>query len=145
MPSIAPSASIGNVSAAPTSLASGDDFVRVRLTDYYLVYVVQLLEETLPEDQLSTLIFNTEDFFASLFEAFYEGTDTAFVGVEITPKEVLFGDALPPAETFNDPAAAWNYYIPFDAEILYESGSTNLPDIATHFDIMAATEDDYIT
>lgn len=108
------------------------------------MYVVQLLQETLPEDQLALLITNTQDFYASLFEAFYEGSGTAFVGVEITPKEVLFGDTLPPAESFNDPTAAWNYYINFDTDVLYEIGSPGIPDVATHFDVMAAAEPEYV-
>lgn len=139
MPTISPT--VGSTET-PTQ---GDEFTRVRLTDYYLVYVVELLEDALPENQLETLISNSQDFYATLFEEFYEGTETAFVGVEITPKEVLFGDALPPAESFNDPDAAWNYYIHFDADILYESGTTGIVDVGTHFDVMAATEPNYVT
>lgn len=129
------------VSQAPSA---GDEFTRVRLTDYYLVYVVELLEETLPDDQLALLITNTQDFYAALFEKFYEGSETSFVGVEITPKETLFGDALPPADSFVDSAAAWNYYIDFDTVVVYDKGSPGIADVATHFDVMSATEQDYV-
>lgn len=142
-PSLAPTGG-GTPGASSSAPSIGDEFTRVRLTDYYLVYVVELLEEALPDDQLALLVTNTQDFYATLFEKFYEGTDTAFVGVEITPKEALFGDALPPAESFVDPAAAWNYYIHFDTVVLYEKGSPGISDVPTHFDVMSATESDYV-
>ena len=142
-PSLAPTG-VGTPAASSLAPSPGDEFTRVRLTDYYLVYVVELLTETLPEDQLALLVTNTQDFYATLFEKFYEGTDTAFVGVEITPKEALFGDALPPAESFRDPTAAWNYYIHFDTVVLYEKGSPGISDVPTHFDVMSATETDYV-
>lgn len=102
---------------------------RVRVTDYYLAYVIPALTELPSDEDLARLIAVTVEFWDGYFEAFYADTEIQYVGIQLTPEETAFEAGIPEAR--------FNYYINFNTTVLYELDSPVPPGPGETFDIMA--------
>lgn len=136
VPTSAPAEIVQSPTLAPTSITETNTIRRV--VKGFLAYVAPRLTELPSDSEVVELMTMTREFYDKVFRDVYQDQPTMlFRTVILEPLTHQFGAGIPEDQ--------FNYYIPFDANFLYETDSDTPLSVAEHFSIMAqANYTDYI-
>lgn len=134
-PPTAPTPAAPTVVAPTTPPPDGqpsDEYIRVRVADYYMSYVVPALVSAPTEAETQELLAVTKDFWTQYFQMEYQNSDIKFSDIILKVEESKFNAGIPEAD--------FNFYIDFDTEILYEKDSADPPGSMETFAVMAGAD-----
>ena len=117
----------GTPTGAPT-----EPFIRIRVTDYYIAYVIPLLTEPPTPEEAAELLAVTRDFWFEYFVDFYADSEIQFRDLVLTIDEEKFGMGIPEER--------YNYFLDFDTVVLYAEDSPEPPGARETFSIMSRAD-----
>lgn len=124
-------------SSDPSDEPGSKEYIRGPVRDHYIAYAVPQLKAEPTEAETAELLEVTKQFWTSYFATYYTDKDIIFEGVELVIDEKLYNAGKPESH--------FNYYLDFDAVILYDLNSAEPPNATETFAIMTQADfADYI-
>lgn len=121
----------------PTDEPGSVEYIRGPVRDHFIAYAVPQLRLEPNATETAQLLEVTKQFWQSYFETYYADKDVLFEGLELSIDEKLYNAGTPEPQ--------FNYYLDFDAVLLYDSNSASPPNATETFAIMTQADfADYI-